>query len=554
MIQPQVTNNNLVSSLRGNASLTFVPDPLYKRDWNNWAPNIGLAYDISGKGTTVIRAGYSIAYAFDNLINDIPNTIFFAVNNGLSSTVNLVNRTEIVSKGLPTLQPPTFGIPTTFEANFEASPNSPPAYGVVDPNLATPYVQQWNVSLGHEVKGFQLEARYIGNHAVKMLRGLDFNQININQGGYVQDFIKARNNGALSIAANGKFDPRFNAAIPGSQRLPFFDSLPSGGFLTNATVAGSIQRGEAGGLAQTYQSNFLLPNDDFSFFPNPLTLYQNVLTNYSNSTYNGLQLLVSRRTTGGSQFQVSYTFSKSLSDALAQRGLDPILDVTNPKLEKARTPFDTTHAFKVIHTFPVPLGGNHRLHLNAFGDRIIGGWTYSGFLRVECGPPVSFRSQRGTLNRPARSGENTVDTTLTLSQLKDITGIYMTGNGPFFVDPKHINPTTGAAVAPDLAPAFDGQVFFNPQPGSLGSLQRRIIDGPGFWMYDATLSKSFKITERQSLEFRAMAYNLFNHPNFFVGDTDANINSSTFGQITSMNFTNYGVSTRQMQFGLMYRF
>jgi hypothetical protein len=95
---------------------------------------------------------------------------------------------------------------------------------------------------------------------------------------------------------------------------------------------------------------------------------------------------------------------------------------------------------------------------------------------------------------------------------------------------------------------LSGQVFFNPQPGSLGSLQRRALDGPGFWMYDAALIKHIRITERQRLQFRADAYNLFNHPNFFVGDQ--NVNSSTFGQIKSMNFTNYGISTRQLQFGL----
>jgi hypothetical protein len=167
---------------------------------------------------------------------------------------------------------------------------------------------------------------------------------------------------------------------------------------------------------------------------------------------------------------------------------------------------------------------------------------------------VSILSSRGTLNRGARSGQNTVDTNLTLDQLKAITGLYKTGNGPYFIDPSHINPTTGAGVAPDLQPAFAGQVFFNPQGGSVGSLQRRALDGPGFWMYDASMVKNIKITERQSLEFRADAYNLFNHPNFFAGDTQGLVNSSTFGQITSMNFTNYGISTRKMQFGLFYRF
>lgn len=545
----------------GNAQLNFTPDPLYKRDWNNFAPNIALAYDVTGKGKTVVRAGYSIAYTIDNLINDVPNTIFFGVNNGLSANVSIANQTAVVSKGLPALTPPAFAIPTSFQANFDASPSSPPAYGAVDPNLATPYVQQWNLAVTHEIKGFIIEGRYLGNHAVKMLRGVDFNQINPNQGGFLQDFIKARNNGALSLASGKGFNATYNPAISGSQPLPFFDSI-GGGAITNSTVAGNIQSGQLGSLAQLYQSNFFLPNDSFSFFPNPLTLYQNVLTNYSNSTYNALQVEVRKRTTSGMQFQANYTFGKSLSDALEQRGLDPILDSHNPGLEKARSPFDTTHAFKLNHSIPLPFGGGHRLHWNRYGDRVIGGWTYSGFLRIESGPPISVLSARGTLNRGSRSGQNTVDTNLTLDQLKAITGVYKTGNGPYFIDPAHINPTTGQGVAPDLQPAFPGQVFFNPQPGSLGSLQRRILDGPGFWMYDAALIKNIKFTERYSLEFRADAYNLFNHPNFFVsavsptGATvgDIYVNSSTFGQITSMNSTNYGVSTRRLQFGLFFRF
>jgi len=551
MIEPVITNRNVPASLRGNAALTFIPSPLYKRDLNNFAPNVGFAYDIRGNGKTVIRGGYSIAYSVDNLLNDVPNTTFFGVNNGLSANVSLANQNSIVSKGLPSLTPPAFAIPTSLQKNFDASPNSPPAYGVVDPNLATPYVQQWNISVAHDIKGFVMEARYVGNHAVKMLRGVDFNQINVNQNGFVQDFIRARNNGALSLAAGKGFNPTYNPAIPGSQNLPFFNSV-GGGFLTNSSVAGLIQTGEIGSLAQLYQSNFILPDDNFSFFPNPLSLYQNVLTNYSNSTYNGLQFEVRKRTRSGIQFQANYTFSKSLGDALAQRGLDPILDVNNAGLEKARTPFDTTHSFKLNHSVPLPFGAGHRLHTNRFGDRVIGGWTYSGFLRIESGPPVSILSARGTLNRGSRSGQNTVDTNLTLDQLKAITGLYKTGNGPYFVDPAHVNATSGQGVAPDLQPAFNGQVFFNPQPGSLGSLQRRVLDGPGFWMYDAALIKDIKITERQKLQFRADAYNLFNHPNFFVGDQ--NVNSSTFGQITSMNFTNYGISTRQLQFGLFYRF
>src|SRR6185369_9186787 len=69
MIQPKVVNGNAPATLLSNATLDFVPDPLYKRDLNNFAPNVGAAWDIRGNGKLVMRAGYSVAYANDNVIN-----------------------------------------------------------------------------------------------------------------------------------------------------------------------------------------------------------------------------------------------------------------------------------------------------------------------------------------------------------------------------------------------------------------------------------------------------------------------------------------------------
>ena len=135
--------------------------------------------------------------------------------------------------------------------------------------------------------------------------------------------------------------------------------------------------------------------------------------------------------------------------------------------------------------------------------------------------------------------------------MKDITGTFKTGSAVYWIDPSHIG-SNGQGVAPDGNPAFAGQVFFNPQPGTLGSLQRRTLDGPAFIMYDLSAVKDTKITERQSIEFKADFYNVFNHPSFFVGDQ--NVNSSTFGQINGQNYTNYGVGPRLVQFGLTYRF
>lgn len=63
----------------------------------------------------------------------------------------------------------------------------------------------------------------------------------------------------------------------------------------------------------------------------------------------------------------------------------------------------------------------------------------------------------------------------------------------------------------DTSGPFAGQVFFNPQPGSVGSLQRRILSGPWFNNYNFNVIKDIHLTERRVIQFRADFYNLFNH-------------------------------------------
>jgi hypothetical protein len=555
VIEPRSADNNPVNALLTNATLDFAGRsagrPLYKRDLNNFAPNVGLAYDVFGNGRTSFRAGYGIAYANDNTINSVYNTLV-NVNNGLTSTISLANQNGFVTGARPSIPVPPFGIPSTTKAQFDLTPSSPPVQGLIDPNLATPYVQQWNAGIQQEIKGFVLEARYVGNHTVKQFRVIDYNQINVNQNNFLQDFITARNNGFLALNAKGTFNPTYDPSIGGSAPTPFFNALPSKGLLTNSTVSGAIRRGEIGTLAQTYQSVQYFPSPGFSFFPNPYVLYSSMLTNLSNASYNALQIDVRKRTQSGIQIQANYTFSKSLSDALAVRGLEAQLDNSNPSIERARSPFDVTHQFKINHSIPLPFGPGHRFNSsNRVLSRVAEGWSISGFAVVQSGPPVSILSARGTLNRGSRSGNNTVDTALDLGQLQAVSGQFMTGNGPYFINPKNIGPDT-RGVAPDGAQPFAGQIFFNPQPGSLGSLQRRILSGPWYENYNVAVLKRTRITERQSIEFRADAYNVFNHPNFFAGDT--NVNNLNFGKITSQYVTNDGSGPRLLQFGLFYRF
>lgn len=553
---PEITNNNFISTMLSNATLNFagssVGRPFYKPDRNNFAPHVGFAWDVFGNGKTAIRGGYSMAYVNDDTVLALVNNID-STNAGLAGTAADTGLTNTVSSP-PSITAPTFKVPRTFADNYNINPGGS-AQGMPDPNLRTPYVQLWSFGIQQELKGFIVEARYVGNHAVKGLRAIDYNQINPNAGGFLADFKRARSNGFLSAAAGNGFNPDYDPTIPGEQPLTVFPQLPAGGLLFLPIVQGFISSGEVGGLAAIYQQNGL--NGNINFFPSPYTNGANVINNYSNSTYNGLQLDVRRRTTSGLQFQFNYSFSKSLGNSLGDSPdrFEPFLDNAQPQAERARLPFDLTHVFHANFVFPIPMGPGHRFNYAPLG-RLLGGWDISSLITYQSGSNFSILSARGTLNRLGlRSALNTVDTSLNKSQLDNVVGFFMTGNGPMFVSPSVIG-TDGRGVAPDGEAPFSGQVFFNPGPGTIGTLQRRFFNGPWDFNWDFAVIKNTKITERFNVEFRADFFDVTNHAAFTAGDegsipTNFNVNNASFGKLTQFAFGN---PSRVIQFGMYMRF
>ena len=84
------------------------------------------------------------------------------------------------------------------------------------------------------------------------------------------------------------------------------------------------------------------------FFPNPNALAADMLTNYSSSSYNSLQIAVRHRLRYGLSFEANYTFSKVLSDGDGdlQARFQAFLDINNPGLERSRANFDLNHMIK----------------------------------------------------------------------------------------------------------------------------------------------------------------------------------------------------------------
>jgi hypothetical protein len=549
-----VLKGTQVDTLLSNSTLDFAGSsagrPWYNREYKEFGPNIGFAWDVFGNGRTALRGGYSIMYVNDQAIL-APETLL-EINNGLQSIGADVGFSNRVSTGLPKIISPTFQIPRTFADNF-AEDTSGNAEGMIDPNLRRPHVQQYSIGIQHEIKGTVLEARYVGNHTVGGYRAFDFNQVQIHQNGWLADFQKAQNNGFLAQKLTGTFNPVFNPNIQGSQQLALFGKLAKGA-LQDGNAQFYLQTGEVGELAYYYQAAGYNDNHAVTFFQNPNAYGTDLLTNYSSSSYNALQVEARRRLKSGLSVEANYTFSKVLSDADGdtQSRLQHFLDLANPGLERSRANFDLTHMIKADGYYDLPFGKGHSLFAGPIARRIAGGWTIGSAMVWQSGAPFSITSGRGTYNRESRSIYNTADTTLTGSQLASIVKFQMTGNGPVMIAPSAINPNDKTGVNTDGEAAFTGQVFFNPAAGTIGTLQRRMFNGPWTFNMDAKLRKTIELKEGKLLEFNMVAVNVLNHATFWVDDQvtgNLSINSTTFGVIGSSFYT-----PRVTEFGLRLTF
>jgi hypothetical protein len=321
--------------------------------------------------------------------------------------------------------------------------------------------------------------------------------------------------------------------------LTVFPTLVAGGLLSNSIVRNLIQTGQAGELAFQYFINGLA--GPVAFYQSPISLASLIMTNYSNATYNGLQIDMLRRFTRGLQFQGNYTYGKVLSDSdgTAAHRFEAFRDPSNGQIDRSRPSFDFTHVIKGNVVYELPFHGERLKHLAS-------GWAVSSVGSYQSGNPFSILSQRGTLLRQFRSGDNTATSPLRKDQLDNILRFRKSADGPYIVSAGAMG-SDGLAVSPDGTAPFTGQAFFNPTPGQIGGLQRRWFSGPWSFDLDLAVLKKFQIAESQSVELRLEALNALNHPTWLV--PDQLINATRFGQIQST-----ANSSRRLQLSLRYQF
>jgi hypothetical protein len=556
-------------TLLSNATVGFVGGTSgrrpYNKDLHDFGPNIGIAWDPFGNGKTAVRAGYSVHYVNDDLATAVLNAV--NGNAGLSSTAGSTDPgagAGATVSGVNTLPaasvvpPPPFLIPTTFAQNAANLGVVNNAGFAISPSLTTPYVQDWNLSVQREI-GFKttVTVSYLGNHGTNLIRGLDINQVIINQNGLLPSFEIARNNCFASLAAGNGCNAA-DTTDPGTITPPAGSLLYDGTFPLGAGfVQSRLKAGEVGDLADVFH---FLGIEDFpgQFTANDLIRGGDLIENFSSSSFNAGVVQVQRRFSHDLIFQSNYTYSKVIDDADgSQSNFSPLIDNANPRAARGRANFDITHAFKSNFVYSLPFGKGEKFATRGgILNDVVGGWRVSSVVTLQSGAPFSIFSGRGTLNRNGRSGLETASVGLSASQLKNAIHLSFPVNvtGPIIIDPSFISGS-GRGAGPDgltCAPLV-ANGFCNPLPGQQGNLARNMFNGPKFFDIDMSVLKSIPIRENMSLQLRGDAFNAINHPTFFVGDQ--NINSSAFGQVGGVNGTiSNGLGARVLQIGAEFIF
>lgn len=558
-LEPVITdaNNPLASLLNPAGTYQFIggnigkPNQFYNTDKNNFSPIISFAYSPSfsggigkmlfGEKRTVIRGGYRTSYINDELVRAPDNAL--AGNAGLNFTQSsfnpLTNTTALNGRidNLPTITTPVFSGPNrTFAQNNVAAGLFGTVFAI-NPNIKSPKVQEYSFGIQREVGfGTVVELRYVGTRSKNLLRGIDYNQIDINTNGFLADFNRARANFVLTGNAA--------CTTAGCQPLTVFPNLGSGGILTNAAVTGNLIAGTPADLALLYVTNNL--SGTVRFLPNPNTGVVDLLTNGAKFNYNALQIDVRRRFAQGLSLTANYTFSKNLTDAqgTGQTRFEPLLDNANPGLEFSRADYDQTHKFNLLTTYELPFGKGRPFLNEGIAATIFGNFQIGAILQIGSGAPITITDVRGTFNRVGRSGRQTAVTNLTKGELKKLAGVYRTPNGIFILPPELLgrNPdgTINTAIGGSGRGAngfgtatFTGQRFFNNAPGQTSGLERAIFNGPTRYNLDLSLIKRFVISEKYTVQLQGDLFNALNTTNFLTGSQFLDINSTNFGRISN---------------------
>ncbi len=449
----------------------------YNVDGKDFQPRFGFAWQPLSK--TVVRGGYGIFYStskqgaagpgawgYQGYVKDTPWITSYQ-NDGVTPWGRLSDPWPIV--GPDNAPGNTLGLLNDVGGNY--------AWGPIKNQNNTPYEQTWSFGIQRELPwNILLDTSYVGKKGTHLYFG------NSGNPDYLPSSIEHYSASQISDLQN---------YVPN----PFYGHLTDPNAPYNSPTI------------QLY--NLLVPYPQFSGLGEPLPI--------GDSSYHSLQVRLEKRFSSGLQFLATYVFSKFIDDTSATDGnidwrgdaKSHLQDPNNFRLEKAISPYDSTHVFQLSHVYELPFGKGKVIgnNWNPVVNGILGGWQLNGIWTIITGRPFTLGLHGGhTLPTYGGQGPNLIGTPEKASSNL----IYQ-----YFANP---------------------DVFVKPDPYTVSNAPRTLpwVRKPGETNANLSVFKEFPINsirEGMRLEFRIEAINAFNHVQFSGPHTT--VGNSNFGTITS---------------------
>ena len=479
---------------------------LWKPDRGDFSPRFGFAYDVNGKGTTVVRGGFSIIYSEFSMIewqqqNQFQNTSAVALGSnptgaiidndpGKLDSCTLTNTCQTLGGNIavkaakfkantmcwdPAVSACPAGQATVFptSATISCSFKSQCAIMGVDPNLKTPYVMNFSLGVTHAFSpNLSLEVGYVGDHGARLTGFSDINQCPPNTG--------TCNN-------------------PYASKFPYFSFI-------------------------------------------------NFMTNDVRSNYNSLQTTLTKRMSHGLSLIVGYTYAHGLDNGSLNRfGLLP-QNAYDPGAEYGNSDFDVRHRATITATYNIP-------GIKGFAQALEG-WQINSIVTLQSsqpwlvndynnnfsgagdsadrwdffGNPSDFKGTQNSIpfcgqapTNPSFPASETFSTPQGLIACSTTTGV---SNISTYVGSSQVQSMWSECTAKARDTSATGSlssggcfvsgnsVLTPPAPGTFGTMGRNIFRDSGFRDWDLSVFKNFTWKERYNAQFRLEMFNILNHPVF----------------------------------------
>jgi hypothetical protein len=443
----------------------------YNPDHTNFAPRLGFAWDVNGKGTTVLRGGAGLVYETVNWEAMLAfNNAFGLGNVPTAATIDAAGDTAggTITAGnlsIPPVMPqwdsgvPIFGANvSTSRLDCDPVNAAPCPIMSVARGLTTPYVWHWTLDMQHSITpNLSLELAYVGNHGSNLVGIRDINQAPVGTD--------------------------YNPACASDQACrPYNTKFP---YLSNIFQMGNVYR----------------------------------------SNYDALQVTLNARNYHGLSMVAGYTYGHSL-DAVGANwdfgyGAGLPQDSYNVGREYANSDFDIRHRLTVSLTYAIPGRPGFA--------QMMEGWELNSIITLQSsqpwGPIDMQTDAAGTGPLPVSPPANAPIRWSFYGKTSDFksgpTAI------PFF-------PGTSNAACAAQALAVDGgtpgastaslssfgcyakgnSIMIPPPLGQFGNMGRNTFSDSGFKNFDFSVAKNWHLGEKVRAQFRAEFFNIFNHPNF----------------------------------------